>query len=200
MLHLVYEGTPVGNIPVVPFNAGSPVYWEAGCIGMLNTAGQGTVSDGSTGAFGILADRRSPYPGIAIANFLPAAPAAANGYGDESLFNQPGHGNALFGTTNSVNNIIPTNTIPTTTNLRDETAVNPNADTRLVTMYTRGGQYATDQYDTTQTYVPGTSLYVMQDGTGRLTNQRPGSNSILVGMVVNANNGYSFLEFKSLLV
>lgn len=194
MLHPIYEGTPVGQIPVQPFNSSAPIYWEAGAIGMLDANGNGVVSDGVTGAFGILADRRSAYPGISIASFLSGVDAT--GYGNETLFNQPGHGNSLFGTTNGINNVIPPNTIPTTTNLRDETATNPNIDTRYVTIYTRGGIYGTDQYDATQTYTPGQTLYVMQDGTGRVTNVAPGSGPLAVGVVVLANDGNNFLNFK----
>lgn len=208
MLHLIYEGTPVGNIPVQPFNAASPVYWEAGAIGMLDTNGKGVVSDGSTGVFGVLGDRRNITVGISIINFLPGS--SSTGYGDESLFNQPGHGNSLFGTTanplgsgsvtQTVNNVLPTNAVPTTSLMRDETAVNPNVDSRYITMYTRGGNYATDQFDTAQTYVPGHTLYVMQDGTGRLTNQAPATNPIAVGVALSATDGYGFLSFKSTIV
>lgn len=202
MLHLIYEGTPVGNVPVQPFNAGTPIYWEAGAVGMLDTNGKGVVSDGTSGAFGFLGDRRNTTVGLSIINFLPSGSATAEpngpgGYGDESLFNQPGHGNSLYGQTGTTNNIIPTNTVPTTTLLRDETAVNPNMDTRFITMYTRGGNYATDQFDATQTYLPGQSLYVMQDGTGRMTNVKPGTNPLYVASVLQANDGYGFLVFKS---
>jgi hypothetical protein len=197
MLHLIYEGTPIGDIPVQAFNPTTPIYWEAGAIGMLDTNGKGVVSDGTTGAFGVLADRRSPNVGIAIINFLPSNPG---GYGDESLFNQPGHGNSVYGTINGVNNVLPTNTVPTTTLLRDETFANPNLDSRFITMYTRGGNYATDQFDSTQTYVPGQTLYVMQDGTGRMTNVKPVSNSIAVAVAMAATDGYTFLKFKSTLL
>lgn len=197
MLHIVYEGTPEGTIPVAPLlnTSGNPVYWEAGAIGMIDANGRGTVSDG-TAAFGVLADRRSPNPGISMANFLPDV---INGdiYGSESLFNQPGHGNALFGTVNGVNSIIPSNTVPTTTNLRDETATNPNLTSRYVTMYIRGGVYATDQFDGTKTYVPGTTLYV-DTVAGRLTTSA--ATGIAVGVCLKADNGYGFVEFKSTLV
>jgi len=215
MLHIYYEGTPVGDIPVQPFNASAPIYWEAGAIGALDANGYGVVCSTASGAtvpFGLLADRRSAFPGIAIANFLPAVPAndAYNpGYGDESLFNQPGHGNALFGSYTGANgvtidNVIPPNTIPTTTNLRDETNVNPNIDTRFVTMYIRGGVYATDQFDPAQTYVAGATVCVDTASTaaGRLTVSGSGTAGAPVGIVeaAPANQGYGFLKFKLTLV
>jgi hypothetical protein len=212
MLQVHYEGTPVGTIPV----ANDGTYWEAGAMGMLNANGAGTVSNG-TAVYGILADRRSLYPGISIATFLPTA--SSTDFGDESLFNQPGHGNSLYNTTTetlsssvqeTINNVIPINTIPTTTLLVNETSVNPNTNSRYVTMYTRGGNYGTDQYDTTKTYYTGQTLYCMQDGTGRVTNTSAGlSNAVTVGVVecsynlggnVSAIDGNGFLQFKFTIV
>lgn len=203
MLHLIYEGTPVGTIPVQPFNAGTPRYWEAGAVGMLDANGYGVVSDGTV-AFGILADRRNTTVGISIVNFLPSN---AGGYGDETPFNQPGHGNGLFGTSTNgngvtVNNIIPANTVPTTTLLRDETFANPNSDSRFITMYNRGGMYATDQFDGSKTYTAGDKLYVMTDNSGRLTNDATvnGGSPVLVGHVVKTADGNGFLTFQSALL
>ncbi|CAK9251731.1 unnamed protein product [Sphagnum jensenii] len=138
------------------------------------------IFDGSgyTVPFGILADRRNTTVGIANANYLPSN---VGNYGDESFFNQPGMGNSLYGTTNGVNNVIPANTVPTTTLLRDETATNPNTDSRYVTMYIRGGVYATDQFDGTLTAAtPGTALYA-NTATGQLT--ATVTNGLLVGVV-----------------
>ena len=120
MLQIIYEGTPVGNILVQPFNPGAPIYWEAGAIGMLDANGNGVVSDGVNGAYGLLADRRSTVTGISNASFLPSTPG---GYGDESFFNQPGHGNSLFGTLagpngETENAVIPSNAVPTTSLLK----------------------------------------------------------------------------------
>ena len=121
------------------------------------------------------------------------------------MFQQPGHGNSLYGTNvtvgnQAVNAVIPLNTVPTTTNLRDETGQNPNTGSRYITMYTRGGNYGTDQFDASQTYIPGQALWVMQDGTGRLTNQKPGTNFLQAGVVEIANDGNGFLQFKSIIV
>lgn len=198
MLQVFYEGTPVGNIPVQPFNPSAPIYWEAGAIGMIDVNGNGVVSDGSTSAYGVLADRRSTVTGIANASFLPSNVGA---YGDESFFNQPGHGNSLYGTVagpngETLNAVIPPGTIPTTTLLNDETK--PSGK---VTMYTRGGNYATDQFDATQVYTGSQKLYVMQDSSGRLTNQLPGSNPLLVGVVeANLVDGNGLLHFKLTIV
>jgi hypothetical protein len=202
MLKVNFEGTPVAVVPVQPFNANSPVYWEAGAFGMLDSNGNGVVSDGASGAYGILADRRSNVVGISNATFVPSN---VGSYGDESLFNQPGHGNSLYGTVTSTGNqtmnaIIPLNTIPTTTLLKDETSANPNLGSRYITLYTRGGTFDTDQFDATQTYVSGQSLYIMQDGTGRVTNQKPASNSILVGITKSAVSGNGLLGFKLVLI
>lgn len=192
MIQVILEGTPA-SFPVQVLNPGAPVYWEAGAIGMLDTTGHGVVTDGSTNVIGLLVDRRNTTVGIANASFLPSNPGA---YGDESLFNQPGYGNSLYGVTGTTNNVIPANTIPTTTLLRDETAANPNTGSRYVTMYIRGGQYKTDQYDTAQTYVPGTLLYA-DTVNGRLTNQ---SKTFTVGKVVNVPDGNGLLEFQLTLV
>jgi len=203
MIQVNYEGTPVGNILVQPFNPGSPIYWEAGAVGMLDSQGRGVVSDGYTGAYGFLADRRSTVPGIADATFLPSS---VGQYGDETFFNQPGYGNSLYGTLagpngETLNAVIPINTIPTTSNLIDETSANVNSTSRYVTMYTRGGNYATDQFDSTQVYTGGQKLYVMQDGSGRLTNVQPGSNPLLVGQTeAQLVDGNGLLHFKSLIV
>jgi hypothetical protein len=201
MLRAYYEGTPA-SFPVTPFNASAPIYWEAGAIGMIDVNGNVLVSDG-TGAngriIGVLADRRNTTVGISLQTFLPSNPYGAGSYGDESLFNQPGYGNSLYGTTGTANNVIPANTIPTTTLLRDETAANPNVAARFVTVYIRGGQYLTDQFDTTQTYVPGASLYVMGDGSGRLTTV---TNSALgvVGVCLAPKDGNGQLKFELTLV
>ena len=194
MLRAILEGTPA-SFPVQALNLNSPLYWEAGAIGMIDTSGNVVVSDGSTNVFGILADRRNTTVGISSQTFLPSN---VGSYGDESLFNQPGYGNSLYGTTGTANNVIPANTIPTTTLLRDDTAVNPNASSRFVTVYIRGGEYETDQFDTAQTYVPGQTLNVMTDNTGRLTNQTGGS--LAIGVVISAKDGNGQLRFKLTLV
>jgi hypothetical protein len=186
-LKVILEGTPA-SFPVQPFNAASPVYWEAGQLGTLDNNGNGVVYGGTGAVFGLLADRRNTTVGIANANYLPSNPGA---YGDESLFNQPGYGNSLYGTTNGVNNVIPANTIPTTTLLRDETAANPNADSRYVTMYIRGGVYATDQFDPTSTFVPGASLYA--NASGQLSTTVAGS---VVAVCTKAVDGNGLLTFK----
>jgi hypothetical protein len=201
MLRAYYEGTPA-SFPVQALNAMSPKYWEAGAIGMLDANGAVVVSDGSSGQIGVLADRRNTTVGIASQTFLPSNPYGAGSYGDESLFNQPGYGNSLYGTTTNSgitsNNVIPANTIPTTTLLRDETAANPNVNARYVTVYIRGGQYQTDQYDSTKTYVPNTPLYVMTDGTGRLTNVA--ATLPQVGVCLAPVDGNGQLKFELTLV
>lgn len=187
-LRVILEGTPA-SFPVQALNPSAPIYWEAGAIGMLDNTGHGLVSDG-TAALGLLADRRSTSVGIANQTFLASNPGQ---YGDESLFNQPNINNGLYGP----GAVIPQNTIPTTTLLRDETAQNPNADSRYVTMYIRGGIYGTDQFDTAQTYVPGTTLYVDTDGSGRLTNQ---IRTVAVGTVLLPVDGNNVLQFKLNLI
>lgn len=191
-LKVIYEGTPA-SFPVQTLNPAAPVYWEAGSIGMMDNTGHVVVTDGTSNVLGLLADRRSSSVGIANVNYLPSNPG---NYGDESLFNQPGYGNSLYGQTGTANNIIPANTIPTTTLLRDETAANSNADSRYVTVYLRGGLYATDQFDAAQTYVPGTTLYA-DTVNGRLTNQ---AKSFAVGVVTKPVDGNGLLEFKLTLV
>jgi hypothetical protein len=197
MLRVLLEGDP-GSFPVQPLSLTTPLYWEAGAIAMLDTLGNAVVSDGVTNVFGLLADRRNTTVGISNATFLPSNPGA---YGDESLFNQPGYGNSLYGTTGTTNNVIPANTIPTTTLLRDETASNPNVGSRFVTVYIRGGLYATDQFDSTiavTSFVPGVALYVMTDGTGRLTTT---THSLgIVGVVTAPVDGNGLLQFKLTLV
>lgn len=160
MLQIIYEGTPA-SMPVQVFNPGSPIYWEAGNFAMLDTAGNAVISDGSTGVFGLFADRRNTNVNISNATFLPSS---VGNYGDESLFNQPGYGNDLYGTTGGVDNVIPANTIPTTTLLRDETSQNPNSAERKVTVYVRGGQYKTDQFNSANNFTGGAKLYVNTSG------------------------------------
>lgn len=195
-LKIVLEGTPA-SFPVQVFNAASPIYWEAGMIGTMDNTGKGVVflAGTSTVALGLIADRRNTTVGIANANYLPSN---VGSYGDESLFNQPGMGNSLYGTTSGVNNVIPAGTIPTTTLLRDETAVNPNTDSRYVTMYIRGGVYATDQFDTAQTYVPGTLLYADNAVNGRITNVA--TSGVAIGKCTKAVDGNGLLEFVLTLV
>ena len=195
-LKVIYEGTPA-SFPVQALNPSAPIYWEAGSFGMMDNTGHVVVSDGVTGVLGLLADRRNTTVGQANLNYLPSNPG---NYGDETLFNQPGYGNSLLGMTGTSNNIIPSNTIPTTTLLRDETAANPNIFSRKVTVYIRGGLYATDQYDPAQTYVPGTTAYV-DVVNGRLTNQiNPNNNSFAVGIFTAPVDGNGLLEFKLTLV
>ena len=188
-LKVILEGTPA-SFPVQPFNPSVPVYFEAGMVGALDNNGKGTkfVAGTSTVAFGIIADRRSTTVGMSNANYLPSNPGA---YGDESLFNQPGQGNSLYGTTGTTNNVIPANTIPTTTLLRDETATNVNADARFVTMYIRGGLYATDQFDA-GAYVPGTALFASTTTDGFLS----ATGTVQVGICTKAVDGNGLLEFK----
>jgi hypothetical protein len=191
-LRKILEGTPA-SYPVQAFNPSAPIYWEAGAVAMLDNTGHVVVSDGTTGAIGILADRRNTTVGIANATFLPSNPGS---YGDESLFNQPGYGNSLYGVTGTTNNVIPANTIPTTTLLRDETAANPNVGSRYVTVYIIGGIYSTDQYDTAQTYVAGQTLYA-DTVNGRLTNV---AKTFAVGQCNAAPDGNGLLQFKLTLV
>ena len=188
-LRVILEGTPA-SFPVQAFNAGAPIYWEAGAIAMLDNTGHGLVSDGATGAFGLLADRRSNVTGIANQTFLASNPGQ---YGDETDFNQPNINNGLYG----AGGVIPPGTIPTTTLLNDETARNPNVDSRYVTIYIRGGIYGTDQFDPAQTYVPGTTLYVDTNGTGRLTNV---VKNFAVGTVLAPVDGNGVLQFKLNLI
>lgn len=187
MLTPLFEGTPQG-FPVQPLNFSSPIYWEAGALGMLDSNGAVVVSDG-TSVIGLLADRRNITVAPSIASFLPSN---VGQIGDMSAFNQPGHGNSLFGTTGTTNNVIPGNTVPTVNMLRDETSANPNASDRLVTVYTRGGQYLTTEFDTAQTYVPGQLLYADTVG-GRFTNV---TKTVAVGRVVAAQDGNGFLKIQ----
>ena len=200
-LKVILEGTPA-SFPVQVFDPSNPVYWEAGMIGTLENLGKGVVFQAgvsgqgtSTFALGLLADRRNTTVGIANANYLPSMPGQ---YGDETLFNQPGMGNSLYGTSNGVNNVIPSNSIPTTTLLRDETAQNVNTDSRYVTMYIRGGVYATDQFDPTLTYTPGDSLYADNVVNGRFTNNN--ASGVQVGVCIKPVDGNGLLAFKLTLV
>lgn len=188
----LFEGTPQG-FPVQPLNYASPIYWEAGVLGMVDANGNVVVSDGVSNVIGIIADRRNVTVAPSIASYLPSTPGQI---GDMSLFNQPGHGNSLFGQTGSTNNVIPGNTVPTVNMLRDETSANPNASSRKVTVYTRGGQYLTDQFDATQTYVPGQTLYCDTVG-GRFTNQ---TKTFAVGIVTAPVDGNGFLQVQLGLV
>jgi len=185
-----YEGTPQ-NLSVQPFDPTNPKFWESGAIGMLDVNGNIVVSDG-TAAYGLLADRRSATVGLTFQTYLPSTPGQ---YGDQSAFNQPGPNNGLYGT----GAVIPPNTIPTTTLLRDDTAINPNVSQRKCGVYKVSGLYGTDQFDPAQTYVPGTLLYVMTDGTGRVTNQG-GANAIPVGTTVNPVDDNGVLVFNLSLV
>jgi len=197
MLRVILEGTPA-SFPVQALNVNSPKYWEAGAIAMLDNTGHAVVTDGATNVFGLLADRRNTTVGISNVTFLPSNPG---NYGDESLFNQPGYGNDLYGVTGTADNIIPANTIPTTTLLRDETAANPNATGRYVTVYIRGGVYATDQFDSTiavSSFVPAALLYAMTDGTGRLTTTQ--GSLPPVGVVTAPVDGNGLLTFKLSIV
>jgi hypothetical protein len=197
MLRVLLEGDP-GSFPVQALNVNSPLYWEAGAIAMLDSTGHAVVTDGATNVFGLLADRRNITVGMSNATFLPSN---IGNYGDESLFNQPGYGNSLYGTTGTTNNVIPANTIPTTTLLRDDTAANPNSDSRYVTVYIRGGLYATDQFDSTiavSSFVPGAPLYAMTDNSGRLSTVAHTLGA--VGVVTAPVDGNGFLQFKLTLV
>lgn len=51
----------------------------------------------------------------------------------------------------------------------------------LITVYHSGGKFATDQYDTTGTYVPGAALYVGADG--KLQTSDAGSGQIVARVV-----------------
>jgi hypothetical protein len=204
-LKMILEGTPA-SFPVQVFNPSAPIYWEAGNVATLDSFGKVTVLSaaseadigGSGMVLGILADRRSTTVGISNANYLPSLPAGTTGYGDEALFNQPGMGNSLYGTTNGVNNVIPANSIPTTTLLRDETAQNVNTDSRYVTVYIRGGLYATDQFDASAaTAMPGTPLFANANGV--LSTTGVGATASLA-MVTKPVDGNGLLEFKLTLV
>ena len=207
MITVVYEGTPT-SVPVNKLDPTAPVYWEAGCFASFDSNGGAWPASGSSAVdqvIGVFYDRRNTTVGIANASFLPSNPG---NYGDESLYNQPGHGNNLY----QDGTIIPANTIPTTTLLRDDTGANPNTDSRYVTVYTRGGTYATDQFLAVGTTVPssggatvaayaaGQTLYLTQDSTGRIVNHAPTANSVIVGVVTKAVDGNGMLEFKMTLV
>jgi hypothetical protein len=197
-LKMILEGTPA-SFPVQPFNASAPVYWEAGMFGSIDANGNVAVvgAPGTSGVIGLLADRRNTTVGIANANYLPSMPGK---YGDETFFNQPGMGNTLYGITadgfgGTTPNVIPTNSIPTTTLLRDETAQNVNVDSRYVTVYIRGGVYATDQFDTSvAAAVPGNQLFV--NSIGRLTTANPGGGVPGVAVCHKAVDGNGLLTFK----
>ena len=197
MLRVLLEGTPA-SFPVQAFNASTPIVWEAGAFAALDANGAATLY-GSAGAtasvLGLIADRRNTTIGMSNATFLPSNPGA---YGDESLFNQPGYGNSLFGQTGTANNIIPANAIPTTTLLRDDTAQNPNVDSRYLTVYIMGGVFQTDQYDVSvATSLPGTPLYVSL-ASGLLTTATTASNPVAVQ--TKAVDGNGFVEFKLSIV
>ena len=51
-----------------------------------------------------------------------------------------------------------------------------------LTVYTSGGKFRSDQYDTTQTYAPGDTLYA--GATGLLTSDAGGAANAVVGLVV----------------
>ena len=192
MIQVIYEGTPA-SFPVQLFNASAPIYWEAGAFAMLDTSGNAVISDGVTGVVGLFADRRNTTVNISNATFLPSNVGI---YGDETFFNQPGYGNDLYGTTGGVNNVIPANAIPTTTLLRDETAQNPNTSSRKVTVYIRGGQYQTDQYDATKNYTGGALLYVNTNGVLTTSSNALGAVAKCTGPL----NGYNLLPFQLTLV
>lgn len=184
MLRVLYEGTPV-CIPA-PATAG---YWEAGNVGMLSADANGntvaSLSDG-TKVYGIFVDRKGTTANIA--NITPlAVKKDADGdrlFGDESLFNQPGIQNPL--------NLIPSGTLRTTNLLPDETA--PSGK---VTLYIRGGEYETDQYEDEE-FAPNDVLYA--SATGTLTKTPVGVSSPQVGVVVKApTTYYTLLHFKSVL-
>jgi hypothetical protein len=201
MLRVLLEGTPAS------FPVDTTYYWEAGMVGaILNSTSAGSVGPatgaaaGSTGSpIGILADRRSTITGMSNAAFLPTS---VGSYGDESLFNQPGWGNSLYGTTAetvggssasvTINNVIPANTIPTTTLLNDETK--PSG---YVTVYIRGGLYATDMYASAITSSTTAGVLLYSDANGLLTTS---SNGPVVGVVTAPIDGNGFLQFKLTLV
>lgn len=197
MLRVLLEGTPA-SFPVQAFNASAPVVWEAGAFAALDANGAATLygsANATASVLGLIADRRNTTIGMSNATFLPSNPGA---YGDESLFNQPGYGNSVFGQTGTVNNILPANTIPTTTLLRDETAQNPNVDSRYLTVYIMGGVFQTDQYDVSvATSLPGTPLFV-NTASGLLTTATTASGQVAVQ--TKAVDGNGFVEFKLSIV
>ena len=184
MLHVLYEGTPIVEVPA---SAGN---FEAGNVAML-TEEDGkavlTLSDGSS-AFGIFADRRGSSSGLSNIAPLPVDRDDSGNrlIGDESLFNQPGIMNDLP--------LIPPGTIRTTTLLPDETA--PSGK---VTVYIRGGVYETDQYVSTDTFTVGASVF--SDASGKLTVDDNGGASVEVGVVITPpSTYYGLLKFKLTLV
>lgn len=195
-LNVIYEGTPA-SLPVQAQNPASPIFWEAGSVGMIDANGKGVVfstsaaygGSASSIPFGIIYDRRGALNGVSNQTYLASNPG---GYGDESLFNQPGLGNDAYG----VGQVIPAGTTPTTTQMNDQTAGFSNPNSRKLTMYIRGGLYGTDQFDATATYVAGGQLYAMVDGTGRVTAV---SNAYPVGVCLANPDGNGVLQFKSTL-
>lgn len=186
MIHVLYEGTPV-CLPL-PATAG---YWEAGNVGMLAADANGktvaSLSDG-TKVYGIFADRKGTT--ATIANILPlnvdkVAATGERNIGDESLFQQPGILNPL--------NLIPTGTMRTTNLLPDETS-----PSNRVTLYIRGGEYETDQYED-ETFTVNAVLY--SSATGKLTQTPVGVSSPQVGIVVTPpmDTYRELLHFKSTL-
>ena len=195
MLRAILEGTPASFSVNAYDPSGNPATWEAGSVAMLANDGTAVPANATATAalIGIFADRRGTVANISSQTFLPSK---AGQYGDESLFNQPGYGNDLYGVTGSQNNVIPANTMPTTTLFMDETGVNPNKDSRFVTVYIRGGVYQTDQYHSGDTFTPGAPLY--SNSTGLLTTVAGAGSQ--VGVVMNAPDGNGQLTFKLTLV
>lgn len=70
---------------------------------------------------------------------------------------------------------------------RVENYFNETLASGKMTVYTTGGLFGTTEYDTAQTYVPGTKLY--STSAGKFTNQDGGSARI-VGYVSKAPNAY----------